>query len=165
MAPRTRNWKALEMPDFAGRDYHLSVSGEVEVSATNKTPHLTQHAPQGFNPRVLLLDLTIRTDGGFGADVMTWKAVSLRQSTSGNQYDEVDILFDGDVIERIKVDHPKTAAATKKPAKKTAKKTAKKAAKKAVKKTAKKAAKKKTVKKTKKKAKKAAKKAAKKKRV
>lgn len=161
MAPRTRNWKALEMPNFAGRDYHLSVSGEVEVSATNKTPHLTQHAPQGFNPRVLLLDLTIRTDGGFGADVMTWKAVSLRQLTSGNQYDEVDILFDGEVIERIKVAHPKTAAATKKPAKKTAKK----AAKKAVKKTAKKAAKKKTVKKTKKKAKKAAKKAAKKKRV
>ena len=150
MAPRTRNWKALEMPDFAGRDYHLSVSGEVEVSATNKTPHLTQHAPQGFNPRILLLDLTIRTDGGMGADVMTWKQVTLRQSTNGNQYDEVDILFDGEVIERNKVDQPKTAAATKKPAKK--------ATKKAVKKTAKKAAKKKAVKKTKKKAKKAAKK-------
>lgn len=154
MAPRTRNWKALEMPDFAGRDYHLSVSGEVEVSATNKTPHLTQHVPQGFNPRILLLDLTIRTDGGMGADVMTWKQVTLRQSTNGNQYDEVDILFDGEVIERIKVDHPKAAAATKKPAKKATKK----ATKKAVKKTVKKAAKKKAVKKTKKKAKKAAKK-------
>ena len=161
MAPRTRNWKALEMPDFAGRDYHLSVSGEVEVSASNKTPHLTPHAPQGFNPRILLLDLTIRTDGGFGAEVMTWKQVTLRQSTNGNQYDEVDILFDGEVIERIKVDHPKTVAAKKKPAKKKA---AKKATKKAVKKTAKKSAKKKPAKKTKKKAKKA-KKAAKKKRV
>ena len=28
--------------------------------------------------------------------------------TSGNAYDEVDILFEGQIIERIKVGHPKT---------------------------------------------------------
>lgn len=170
MAPRTRDFEAIEMPDFAGRNYHLTVTGWVEVSATNKTPHLKLHAPQGFNPSILLLDLTISTDGEFGNEVMMWKKVKLEEPTSGDQYDEVDILYEGAIIERIKVSHPKTVAATsaKKSAKKSVKKkSAKASAKKAVKKTAKKAAKKatkkKSVKKTAKKSKKTKK--AKKKRI
>lgn len=154
MAPRTRNWKALEMPDFAGRRYHVTVSGEVEVNAGNQTPHLDDHRPQGFNPRILLLDLTIRTDGDFGTGQMSFKPVLYEKATNGRAFDETDILFEGGVIERITVEHPKTATAkpaakgtktsanknTKKAAKKTVKKTAKKAAKKAAKKTAKKTA-------------------------
>jgi hypothetical protein len=152
MAPQTRNWKANEMPDFAGGGYYLTVTGDVEVSATNKTPHLSSHSPQGFNPRILLLDLTI-SESGFGADVMTWKRVAYRARTNGNQYDQTDILFDGDRVASVKVDHPKTAAPAKKKAaakKKTAKKAVKKA-KKAVKKSVKKKTKKKAAKKTRKK--------------
>jgi hypothetical protein len=136
-APNTRNWKAIEMPDFVGRIYRLTVTGEVEVSASNLTPVLTVHNPQGFNPRILLLDLAIVSGGGFGGQIMMWKPAQYARTTSGNQYDEVDILFEGKIVERMKVDHPKTAAlapgrkpAKKKPAKKAAKKGAKKASKK-----------------------------------
>jgi hypothetical protein len=126
-APNTRKWKAIEMPDFVGRIYRLTVTGEVEVSATNLTPVLTVHNPQGFNPRILLLDLAIVSGGGVGGPIMTWKSAQYARTTSGNQYDEVDILFEGKIIERIKVDHPKTAAPGKKPAKKKpAKKVSKK---------------------------------------
>ena len=58
-APNTRNWKANEIPDFAGRTYRLVVSGDVEVTATNRVPKLSEHRPQGINPRILLLDLRI----------------------------------------------------------------------------------------------------------
>ena len=45
--------------------------------------------------------------------------------TSGHAYDEADILFEGEIIERITVGHPKTVA--KKPKKKTSRKSARKA--------------------------------------
>lgn len=140
-APNTRSWKAVEMPDFAGRNYHLTVTGEVEVSATNLMPKLDEHSPQGFNPRILLLDLTIVSAGGLGGPIMIYKPARYARPTTGNQYAEVDILFEGNVIERIAVDHPKTVA--KAPAKTSAKKsTKKKPAKKAAKKGTKKASKK-----------------------
>ena len=169
-APNTRNWKAVEMSDLAGANPRLTVSGEVEVSASNLTPQLEIiHTPQGINPTILLLDLTITSDGGYGDQIMIWKPVRYERSTSGDQYTDVDILFEGDAVERIAVAHPlPVAPAAAKPAKKTAKKPAKKAAKKAAKKKAakKKVAKKKVTKKAAKKAvKKSAKKAAKKKKV
>ena len=162
-APKTRNWSANELPDFAGHRYHLKVHGEVETSATNYAPKLTEHIPQGFNPRILLLDLTIVKTAEFGGQVVAFRSADYDRPTNGHQYDEVDILFDGEIIERIKVGHPKTfaAAAPKKPAARKAAKTSgkkkpakKKAAKKApakkkgAKKAAKKAAKKSTKKKS-----------------
>jgi hypothetical protein len=156
-APNTRNWSANELSDFVGRHYHIEVNGEVETSATNYSPKLAEHVPQGINPRVLLLDLTI-------VKTAEYHKVAFEHPTSGHQYDEVDILFDGEIIERIKVAHPKTvaAAAPKKPAaRKAAKKSAKRkpakkkpakkapAKKKGAKKAAKKSTKKKSAKKTK----------------
>lgn len=143
-APRTRNWKANELPDFAGGRYHIEVSGEVETTATNLVPKLSYHAPQGFNPRILMLDLTIEKHGDVGGQVVMFRPVSLRRPSRGDDYDEVDILFDGAIIERIKVGHPKTVVKKKKAKKKVAKK---KVSKKAVKKTAKKAEKKKAARK------------------
>jgi hypothetical protein len=115
-APRTKNWKANEIPDFIGRRYLLVVNGEVQVTATNQTPKLTVHTPQGINPRILLLDLSIVSSGGIGGPIVFFKSVHFTRPTSGHQYDEVDILFDGKVIARIKVGHPRSvaAAATKK---------------------------------------------------
>ena len=113
--PNTRNWKANELPDFVGRHYRIVVTGDVEVTATNLTPKLSFHVPQGFNPRILLLDLTIVSSGGFGGQIVFYKSVLFTRATSGNRYDEVDILFGGKIIKRIKVGHPKTLrAATKK---------------------------------------------------
>jgi hypothetical protein len=109
-APNTRNWKANEIPDFVGRTYSLVVTGDVEVNATNKTPKLSVHNPQGINPSILLLDLKIVSSGGFGGALMHYKQVIFKKRTSGNQYSEVDILFDGRIIKRIRVGHPKSIA-------------------------------------------------------
>jgi hypothetical protein len=154
-APNTRNWTANELPDLVGRNYHIDVNGDVEVTATNMMPVLRMRTPQGFNPRILLLDLEIVSEGGFGGQIMMWKEARFTRPTSGMQYDEADILFDGQIIKRIKVEHPKTVAPAKKAAKKkAAKKSVVKKSKsvKKAKKAAKKAAKKKTKKKAKKKA-------------
>ena len=107
-APETRNWKANEIPDFVGHRYQLVVTGDVQVTATNLTPKLTAHVPQGKNPRILLLDLTIVSSGGIGAPIVYYKSVQYTKVTSGHQYDEVDILFAGKIIQRIKVGHPKS---------------------------------------------------------
>ena len=128
-APKTRNWSANELPDFAGHRYHLKVHGEVETSATNYAPKLTEHIPQGFNPRILLLDLTIVETAEIGGQVVAFRSADYDRPTNGHQYDEVDILFEGNVIERIKVNHPKTAAAAA-PKKSAASKAAKKGGKK-----------------------------------
>ena len=112
-APKTRNWKANEIPDFAGRIYRLHVTGEVQVTATNLDPVLSMHTPQGINPRILLLDLKIVSRGGFGGQIVFYKHVMFLRPTSGNQYDEVDILWEGRIIKRIRVGHPKSVAAAK----------------------------------------------------
>jgi hypothetical protein len=112
--PQTRNWKANEIPDFAGRNYRLVVSGDVQVTATNLDPVLSMHTPQGFNPRILLLDLKIVSRGGFGGQIVFYKHTMFMRATSGDQYDEVDILWQGKIIKRIKVGHPKSFAGRKK---------------------------------------------------
>jgi len=144
-APNTRNWKAVEMPDFIGRNYKLTVTGEVEIIGTGTTAKLAKHHPQGFNPAILLLDLDIHSPGGIQGQIARFVKVSYQEQTSGHQYTQVDILFEGAISARIDVQHPKTAAAPaakkKPPKKKAAKKApAKKAA--AKKKTAKRRAKK-----------------------
>jgi len=132
-APNTRNWKAIEYFGPAGRGYHIVVTGEVETGATNLLPKLSYHMPQGFNPRILLLDLTIESQGGFGGQVVMYRAAEFKRPTSGDAYDQVDILFQGQIIHSVKVEHPKAAKA---PAKKAVKKAAKKPVKKKVKKKA-----------------------------
>ena len=119
-APKTRNWTANEIPDFVGRRCVLVVSGDVQVTATNQTPKLKVHTPQGINPRILLLDLSIVSSGGIGAPIVFYKSVHYTRVTSCHQYDEVDILWGGKIIQRIKVGHPVSLkrAATKKRAKK-----------------------------------------------
>jgi len=126
--PRTRNWKAIEFPNLIGRRYWLMVAGEVLVTSTNQVPKLSAHVPQGINPRILLLDLKIVRTGGIGLPVLLYKQALFQRRTSGNQYDEVDILYRGRIIKRIKVAHPKSVR------KKTAKKKKKKAKRKAARK-------------------------------
>ena len=129
-APRTRKWSANELLDFVHHRYHLKVTGEVETPATNLLPKLTEHVPQGFNPRIFLLDLTIVKTAEIGAPLEAFRNATYDRPTTGNEFDEVDILFDGQIIEHIKVGHPKSETAAKKPAARKAvkKKPAKKAA-------------------------------------
>ncbi len=61
----------------------------------------TERIPQGINPRILLLDLTIVKTAEFGGQIVEYHKATYEHPTSGHQYDEVDILFDGEIIERI----------------------------------------------------------------
>jgi hypothetical protein len=164
-APKTRNWRAREN-EHEPSGSHIIVSGEVEVSATNKHPQLAEAPHAG---KVLPLDLTI-TESGVGAELVVWMAARFHKEVSANEFDHVEIRWDGKVIAtapviddsehhalatkpvkapakvktaKAKKSAPKKAApakSVKKVAKKAAKKTAKKAAKKVTKKTAKKKA-------------------------
>ena len=107
-SPEHSKLEANEIPDFVGRRYLLTVSGDVEVTATNRVPKLTSHVPQGINPEILLLDLTIASSGGFGGQIVFYRSVHYKKPTSGNKYSEVDILFGGKIIQRIRVGHPKS---------------------------------------------------------
>lgn len=165
-APKTKNWRAREnKQEPAG--LMLIVSGEVEVSATNKRAELAEAPHAG---KALPLDLTI-VESGVGSPLVVWTKASFSRAVSADEFNRVDIRWDGKVIAAVPViddaQHDALAAkqtkaqntvakvkivASKKPAKKAApkkaaaakvvKKAAKKVAKKAAKKTAKKPAKK-----------------------
>jgi hypothetical protein len=106
-APKTKNWKAEVLINPGGGGYRLVVRGEVEVANTNETPHLAEQHPQGINPKILLLDLTI-TSHGEGKPVMTWKEVRFEKKVTSDQYTSVDILWEGKSIADIKVTTPKS---------------------------------------------------------
>ena len=87
----SRNWKAVESTDFSGGNRKLEVTGEVEVGASNEEPVLTPAVPQGFNPGILILELSTKTDGDVGADVLTCKDAVYEKSISEDQYSQVEI--------------------------------------------------------------------------
>jgi hypothetical protein len=177
-APKTRNWRAREN-EHEPSGLQLVVSGEVEVSATNKHPQLAEAPHVG---KALPLDLTIH-ESGMGAQAVVWMAASFDKTVSADEFDRVEIRWDGNVIATAPVvddsEHDtlagkqvqaqntvakvKTGKAKKTPKKVAAVKTAKKAATKSAKKAPKKVAKKVAKKAAKKAAKKTAKKASKKK--
>jgi hypothetical protein len=169
-APKTRNWRARENAHEPS-GLHVIVTGEVEVSATNKHPQLAEGLHAG---KTLPLELTI-AESGVGAPLVVWMAAYFHREVSAHEFDHVEIRWDGKVIAtapviddteyealarqqaenapakgkaaKAKKAAPKKAPAKKAPAKKVApvtavKKAAKKVAKKAAKKAAKKSAKK-----------------------
>jgi hypothetical protein len=166
-APKTKNWSARENAHEPS-GLHVIVTGEVEVSATNVHTQLTEGPPAG---NVLPLDLTI-TESGMGAPAVVWMAANFQRQVSANEFDRVEIRWDGKVIATVPViddtEHdalvskqaqaqntvvkvktvkakkaaPKKAVAKKAAAAKVAKTVAKKAAKKPSKKPPKKATKK-----------------------
>ena len=94
---RIRNLEATESTDLAGNHRKLTVTAEIEVGSTAETPKLAETVPQGINPQILLLDLTIE-GGGIGADVMTWKSARFEKEVSENQHQSVEILVDGNSL-------------------------------------------------------------------
>jgi hypothetical protein len=158
-APKTRNWSARESKHEPS-GLHVTVAGEVEVSATNKHPQLAEAPHAG---KVLPLDLTI-AESGMGAEAVVWMAASFQRDVSAEEFDRVEIRWDGTVIATAPViddaEHaalaskqaaggtrvaraktvkakkaaPKKASPKKAPVKKSTKKVAKKAAKKTAKK-------------------------------
>jgi hypothetical protein len=99
---QTKDWKAWEndQPGTGGPTLH--VTGLVETSNSNQTPVLTEASPQGINPAILILNLSITTSG-VGNDVMGWKPAPFRKSVKRGQYSTVDIHHDGKSIAQVDV--------------------------------------------------------------
>ena len=79
--------------------------------------------PSGLDPKILLLDLVIHRQGGIQGHIAWFEKLTFKMRSSGNAYGEVDILHGGNVVQRVKVEHPLTFAAPpakKPPAKKRA---------------------------------------------
>jgi hypothetical protein len=101
-APKTKDWKAhidSRPPHPPG---HLVVIGEVEVDNIMKYPQLKVHTPQGINPKILLLDLTIVFPGE-GFPKMVFKQARLDRHAGAGQYAEVEILWEGHPIAKFPV--------------------------------------------------------------
>jgi len=96
MTLNSKDWKATESTDFAGRDRHLTVTGLVEVTATNMKPVLKPTVPQGINPEILLLTVSEEPEGDVGGDVMTWKSAEYTQPIAEGQY--TDVTVDGQTV-------------------------------------------------------------------
>ena len=101
-APETKDWKAWQDLQPPSKP-KLIVTGKVQTSKSNQTPHLAEHEPQGFNPKILLLDLTI-TASGAGSTVMGRREVRFEKPIQKDQYSSVDILWEGEHIAGAKVE-------------------------------------------------------------
>lgn len=87
----SRDWKATEGTDLVGQNRKLVVTGDVEMSRLNETPKLTEASPQGFNPKILILELTAESHGDVGGDSTIWEPVTFEKAVSEGQYTQVEI--------------------------------------------------------------------------
>src|SRR4051812_41760985 len=97
-APKTRNWSARENKHEPS-GLHVLVAGEVEGSATNKHPQLAEAPHVG---KVLPPDLTI-TESGVGAELVVWMDANFHREVSADEFDRVEIRWDGNVIATVPV--------------------------------------------------------------
>jgi len=108
-APKTRNWRALENA-HKPEGLHVLVFGEVEVTATNKEPRLTETPER--NPKNLGLKLTIETLPGEGADVVVWKGVHFHKEVKKDQFDHVIVRWDVGQIANFQIQDDREQAAS-----------------------------------------------------
>ena len=92
----------LAGPSASSADNEIFTCPTSADSSTYQTPKLSEHVPQGINPKILMLDLTI-TASGKGDMLMSWREVSFFKSIERDQYSNVDILWDGKRIESLEV--------------------------------------------------------------
>jgi len=90
--PKSSNWKAFKnvMP---GSEPTLHVTGDVIVPTGGYSAKLSPHTPQGINPQIYLLDLTVTAPGPdqVVAQVETTIKVEYQEKTRKN-YTQVTIL-------------------------------------------------------------------------
>lgn len=74
----------------------LIVVGKVVTNGGNLVPHLSERGPQGINPAILILDLTISDTGGVGTSDVAPRDVRFEKAAKKGDYDNVDIHFEGE---------------------------------------------------------------------
>jgi hypothetical protein len=100
--PKTKDWKAWQNLQPIGPP-KLIVIGKVETSNANQTPQLSERVPQGVNPKILLLDLTMQVSGK-GGTVMGWQDVRFEKEIKKDQYSGVDVLWENNSVAQIEVE-------------------------------------------------------------
>lgn len=98
MGRESKNWAAKETTDFAGRSRKVTVTGTVQTLASNERVSLVKAVPQGTNPTILLLDVSI-TSHGMGTDVLGWADVEYQEAVSLRRYETVTVRLEGEHIE------------------------------------------------------------------
>jgi hypothetical protein len=104
----TRDWEALAMTDLIGEGGQITVTGEVELNASGPTAELKEHLPPEPDPRVLALDLVIHRHGGPEGYAGWFERLTFKKKLLDQAYEEVAILYAGQIVQRVKVEHPLT---------------------------------------------------------
>ncbi len=106
--PNTSGFQAY-LDNYTVLPSKLTVSGSVETNGGDHIPHLRVREPQGINPKILLLELTIESTGLPGTDDVAYRPLSFETHTAPLQYDSICIFYgvekcvEMDVIERTAV--------------------------------------------------------------
>ncbi len=101
-APKTKEWSAwIDLMPVNKPTLH--VTGQVETSASNVQPKLAEAEPQGINPSILILVLTLENSGGDGSTAFAFHEARYEKPAKKGQYTEVHIRFAKDVIQKISV--------------------------------------------------------------
>ena len=100
--PNTKEWSAW-INLMPGSTHKLIVVGKVETNAANLKPVLKEAVPQGFNPAILMLDLTIEDDGSTGPQVVGHRDARFEKPAEQGHYTSVTVRFEGEEIADIEV--------------------------------------------------------------
>jgi hypothetical protein len=100
MHPETLEWAAWEnrMP---GGPRALHVTGDIVLPHAGFEVTLAPMTPQGFNPAILMLELTLAEQPGAHAQAIETRGVRYDVSPYGGGYTAISILHEGEVIADI----------------------------------------------------------------
>lgn len=97
--PDTKDWKAWEnRQPGPGGGPNLIVTGKVKITSTNQKPRLTEAQSPGINPEILLLDLTIESEGAGVEPTNPWADARFEKKVKAGQVTSVEIRSGGDII-------------------------------------------------------------------
>jgi len=99
----TENWLAwLDFMPPGPRCLH--VFGEVVVGNLGIDAVLRRKVPQGFNPAILMLDLSLVQKPGIWPELVTKKHALYDEVNADDLYSEVSILCEDDIVADIPVE-------------------------------------------------------------
>ena len=102
MARNSKKWSAIEDTGFAGHNRKLAVTGEVATHSGAERAVLVRAEPQGFNPSILILDLSIESDG-VGTAVEGWTKAVYEEAVSHGEFKQVQIRGEVEVLIDVEV--------------------------------------------------------------
>ena len=100
----SRNWAAYEnrQPPMDTSAVPFYVIGQVETNNGAKRPVLKRSVPQGFNPQILILILTVEGTGGGTTDI-NYRDLRFDDKFALGQYSEVQVVYESNSAASIPV--------------------------------------------------------------